>query len=106
MHDKPDFQRVLNGIWQHDDEFGRAPRNILLTAADADAGAQRRQLREIVVATEAEVVASQSLREVAGRTKRAVVAIKADDAVIWQVGQRARFAEARQIIAMGIKADA
>src|ERR1700719_778989 len=63
MHDEPYLQRVMEGIRQHGDKLRHATRNILLAAADAEAGAQRRKLREIVVAAEAESLARQSARK-------------------------------------------
>jgi hypothetical protein len=69
VHDEPNFQRVLYGVRQHGNEFGRAAGDILLATANADAGAQRRQLNEVAVAAEAEILARQSPSEIACAAK-------------------------------------
>ena len=66
VHGEPDFQCVLDRVRQDGDEFRRSPRDVFLAAADADAGAQRRELGEVAVAAEAEIFAMQPLGEVSG----------------------------------------
>ena len=54
-------------IWkafrQDRDEFGRAAGDGVLAAADADAGAQRRELGEIAVAAKAEILAGSDFAD-------------------------------------------
>ena len=104
MHDEPDLERVLDRVRQDGDELGRAPRDILLATADADAGAQRGELGEVVVATKEEILAGQSLGEFTGAAEGRVVAVEADQAVVFQIGERTRLAEARQVVAVGERA--
>ena len=106
MHDEPDFERVLDRVRQNGNELRRAPRDILLAAADADARAQRRELGEVVVATKDEIFASQSLGEFTGAAESGVVAVEADQTVVFQVGERTRLAETREVVAVGEKPDA
>ena len=86
VHHQPDLERVVEGVRQHGDKLGRTARDIFLTTADADTGTQSGKLRQVVVAAEAEKLARQFACEIAGSAERAVVAIKADEAMARQVG--------------------
>ncbi len=76
MHDKPDLEGHLEYAGQNRDEIVRTPGNALLAAADADAGAERGQLRQIAVAAKAEIRPGELLRKRACRTKGSAVAIE------------------------------
>src|SRR5215813_2072069 len=57
MHHQPDLERVVEGVRQHSDKLGRTARDIFLTPADADTGAQSGQLGKIDITAEAEELA-------------------------------------------------
>ncbi len=58
----------------------------LLTAANADACAQRRELRRVAVATKPEVRAGKLSGELARRAKASTLAVEADRAMMRKVG--------------------
>ena len=84
----------------------RAAGDVLLTAADADAGAQRRELGKVAVAAKAEILAGQAPSEIPDAAEGTIVAVEADQAMALQVGERARLAEAREVVTMGVEGDA
>ena len=96
----------MEGVGQNRDKLGRAPGDHVLAAADADAGAQRRELGEIAVAAKAEILPRQRLAQCARGAKRRIVAVEADEAMILELGEGARFAEAGEIGAMRVEPDA
>jgi len=63
VHHEPHFERHLEGVGQNGDKVGRAAGDGVLAAADADAGAQRRELGEVAVAAKAEILPRQRLRK-------------------------------------------
>ena len=107
VHDQPDLERQLEGVRQDRNEFRHAPRDSVLTAADADAGAQRGELGEVAVAAKAEVFAGEQHRPSAPADRNDRLS-RSKPMRQWclQVGERARLAEAREIVAMSIEPDA
>src|SRR5258708_36999989 len=78
----------MQRVGQYRQQFLEAPGNVALTTADSCACLQGRELREIAVASKPEIVARDRPRQRAEATKRPIVAIEADQAVLVEIGQR------------------
>ena len=84
----------------------RPPRDPLLAAADCNAGPERGELGDIIVAAEDEVLAGQRVRQLSRRAEGGIVAIEADQPMPPKVVERAGLAEAAAIVAMSVETDA
>jgi hypothetical protein len=90
VHDLPHLEREARRAGQNGNEVGLTARDALPTAADSAADAQSRDLRQLVVAAQAERLARERPLG-ADRAKRAVVAVEADDAMTNDCGEAAPF---------------
>src|ERR1700732_2287099 len=105
MHRDPHLAIKAECLPQHRPQFRKAPGDVVLATADTDARLQRRELGQIAVAAETEIVARHRPRQLAEAAKRQIVPVKANQTMVLELRDLFRKAVFLHVTSMRIKSD-
>ena len=106
VHGQPHVETEIEQVRQDRNQIRIARRHAVLADADADAGADRRELADIAVAAIGEQLARHRLAANADRLQRGIVAVHAHHRMRSELCRGLRHAVPREIVALRIEPDA